>query len=216
MPLSPLCRALLTVAVICIAPTTWAASPRSAALPPASQALVDRAVAYLQGLTTAQGRFVQSDPRGFVSQGTFYLQRPGRARFDYDPPSGKAVASDGHLVSVVDRRLKTLQNYPLGYTPLGLFLAKDIRLDRGVAIGPVIEGADSFTIVARDARKPSQGQIALIFAAQPVALRGWALTDAQGATVKVSLSGFRRAAPHPAAFFHLADPRPGPAPGDIR
>lgn len=186
------------------------------ALAAEDQALVDRAIGYLQRLTSAQGRFSQSDPRGAISHGTVYLQRPGRARFDYDPPSGLAVASDGHLVTVVDRRLKTLQNYPLGYTPLGLFLAKDIRLDRGVRISEVTRSADHFTIVAHDGRKKGQGRIALTFSDSPIALLGWALTDPQGATVQVRLSGFQPSAPRDAGFFHLADPRPGPGPGDIR
>ena len=165
----------------------------------------------MQGLSTAKGHFVQTDARGATSQGTFYLQRPGRARFDYDPPSGLVIASDGHEVSVVDRRLKTIQSYPLGMTPLALFLARDIRLDRGVAVSQVARSGQDFTVVARDVHKKTQGQIALTFATSsltltgPLTLTGWAITDAQGATVRVRLSDFAPAPPHEAKFFQLYD-----------
>ena len=171
-------------------------------------ALVQRATAYLQHLTTASGHFTQTNPRGQTVTGTFVLQRPGKARFDYDPPSGLTIASDGHRVAVLDRRLKTIQASPLGLTPLSLFLAKDIRLDRGVAVARVTHAAGSFTVVARDTSKKAQGQIALDFADNPIALTGWTLTDAGGGATRVRLTNFATMAPKEASFFVLQDPRP--------
>src|SRR5687767_9437007 len=110
----------------------------------ADKALVDRATAYLQALDQAKARFVQTDARGRSVTGTVYLKRPGKARFAYDPPSGLLVVSDGGVVSVQDKRLKTFDQYPLSTTPLSLFLAKTIRLDRGVSIARVSRLADGF------------------------------------------------------------------------
>lgn len=177
--------------------------------------LATRAAAYLQGLTTDKGRFTQTDSRGAVTTGTFWLQRPGKARFEYAPPSGLVIASDGRLVSVVDRRLRTIHSYPLGFTPLSLFLARDIRLDKGVAVVAVDHRADGFSITAVDAHRRNQGKIALDFAAAPVALIGWTVTDPRGRSVHVSLADFGPSAPHEGKFFELADPngaapRPGP------
>jgi outer membrane lipoprotein-sorting protein len=183
-----------------------AAAQPAPALSDEDQAVVQRAVAYLESLTTARGRFSQSAARGAVSTGTFWLQRPGRARFDYDPPSGLVVASNGAKFSVVDRRLKTVQSYPLAATPLALFLARDIRLDRGVAVTQVIQSGDSFTIVARDAHHRNAGQIALRFAARPLALAGWTLTDQAGGTVRVALEDFAPSAPKERSFFTIDTP----------
>ncbi len=189
--------------------TLWPGrAPAAETLGADDQRLVDLAVAYLQGLTTAKGRFTQVDPRGRPSSGVFYLQRPGRARFDYDPPSGVVIASDGHEVTEVDRRLKTIESYPLGLTPLKLFLAKDIRLDRGVQVMRVIKQDGAFTVVAREAGGRTTGTIALDFADAPIALTGWTLTDARGGQVKVKLQDFAPADPRPSGFFQLADPRP--------
>ena len=180
----------------------------AAPLTPADTGLVQRATAYLQNLTTAKGRFTQTNPRGQTVTGTFVLQRPGRARFDYDPPSGVTIASDGHRVAVLDRRLKTIQASPLGLTPLSLFLSKDIRFDRGVTVAKVTHTAGAFTVVARDGSKKAQGQIALDFAESPIALTGWTITDAGGGATRVRLTDFAASAPREASFFVLSDPRP--------
>jgi outer membrane lipoprotein-sorting protein len=200
-------RRLIVFGVLALsAQSVLAAAPAPSRLSAPDAALVARAVAYLQALTTAKGRFVQTDARGQVTQGTFWLQRPGRARFEYDPPSGLVIASDGYKVTVVDRRLKTIQSYPLGLTPLSLFLARDIRLDKGVAVTVVDRAASGFSITARDARKKTEGQIVLTFAALPIALTGWTITDSQGHAVRISLIDFGPAAQRDRKFFELADP----------
>jgi outer membrane lipoprotein-sorting protein len=178
------------------------------ALAPADQALVDRAIAYLEGLTEARGRFIQTDARGRSVTGQLFLKRPGKARFAYDPPSGLLVVSDGGVVSVHDKRLKTFDAYPLGSTPLSLFLAKTIRLDRGVRVTRVQRLRDGFSITARDGKKQTAGEITLSFTDSPLALAGWTVTDAQGRPTRVQLQGLERASGLDRSLFVLKDPRP--------
>jgi outer membrane lipoprotein-sorting protein len=180
-----------------------------AGLSAADRALVARAVAYLEGLVQVKGRFIQTDARGQTSQGKLYLKRPGKARFEYDPPSGLVVVSDGGTVAVADSRLKTFDRYPLSATPLSLFLARNIRLDRGVQVTSVARAADGFTITARDVRKQTAGQIALIFRDDPLELAGWTVTDAQRRATRVQLSGLSPAPSLEASLFNLRDPRHG-------
>jgi outer membrane lipoprotein-sorting protein len=170
------------------------------------KALVDRAVAYLEAMPQAKARFTQTDARGGTTRGTVYLQRPGRARFEYDPPSGLLVVSDGLAVSVADTRLNTFDRYPLTNTPLSLFLAKSIRLDRGVQVTQVNRMADGFSLVARDTRNDTAGQITLTFSSNPLALVGGTVTDAQRRATQVQLSGLAPAAMDPALFVGR-DPR---------
>jgi outer membrane lipoprotein-sorting protein len=186
------------------------ASPALAALAPDDQALVDKATAYLQSLDEARGRFVQTDAQGRTTQGTFYMQRPGKARFEYDPPSGMVVVSDGAAVTVADSRLMTFNRYPLGATPLSLFLARNIRLDRGVTITGVERMPGGFAITARDGKKQTAGQLALTFADNPMQLTAWAVTDAQGRTTRVALQGLERTSGLDRALFTPKDPRRGP------
>jgi outer membrane lipoprotein-sorting protein len=182
-------------------------------LSPEDQALVDRAVDYLQGLSTARGRFVQTDMRGQVTRGQIFLQRPGKARFAYDPPSGLLVVSNGSTVSVYDSRLRSFQSYPLRATALSLFLARNINLSSGVIVDQVIRRDDGgFEIVARDARRQAEGRIRLTFSRAP-ALTGWALADAQGLTTRVQLVDFAPSGPLDQRLFVLRYPRPRPSVG---
>jgi outer membrane lipoprotein-sorting protein len=167
--------------------TAFLAVPALGRADPEDDALIDRAVAYLDGLTAAKGSFRQTDPRGVTVTGTFFLARPGRARFQYDPPSGLLITSDGRTVIMSDSRLKTFQHFALSSTPLALFLADHIRLDKGAKVTRVEHNADSFSITARDGHGLSQGQITLYFAEGPLRLSGWALIDAQGRATQVAL-----------------------------
>jgi outer membrane lipoprotein-sorting protein len=205
----------LTFAAALLAPLAAQAQPKPA-LPEADQALVDKAVAYLQGLGEAKGRFTQTDARGAVTTGELFLKRPGKARFAYDPPSGLLVVSDGGRVIVQDKRLGSFTAYPLGATPLSLFLAKTIRLDKGVEVTRVARAADGFTITARDGHKQTAGQIALTFTSAPMALVGWAVTDAQGHTTNIRISGLAPASGLDPALFVLKDTRVrAPDPGRL-
>jgi outer membrane lipoprotein-sorting protein len=201
----PTRRALLAGGLIALASPALAAP--APPLSPQDQALVQKATAYLEGLTEAKGRFVQIDARGVSTEGTLFLKRPGKARFAYDPPAGLLVVSDGGNVSIQNSRLKTFDSYPLMATPLSLFLAKRIRLDRGVVVTRVSQLSDGFSVTARDGHKQTEGSITLTFLSEPMTLAGWTVADAQGQTT-VRLSGLERTSGLDPSLFVLKDPRP--------
>lgn len=203
-----LTRRALALGLAALPLPALAARPAIAPLTADDRALVDKAAAYLQGLTEAKGRFVQTDARGVSTQGTVYLKRPGKARFAYEAPSGLLVVADGANVSVADSRLKTFDRYPLMATPLSIFLARQIKLDRGVVISDVTRLADGFTITARDGKKQAEGQITLTFSNSPLALIGWTVSDAQGQATRIRLTGLQRASGLAPTLFVLNDPRP--------
>lgn len=195
------------VAALALSPAAGAlAAPTRTVLAPADQALVDKAVAYLEALSAAQGRFRQIDFRGTQSTGQFWLKRPGKARFAYDPPSGLVLVSDGRVVAQTNNRLKTTSRVPLAATPLALFLAKDIRLDRGVQVTEVKHFDAGFAIVAKDGRKETPGQIELRFGDSPLALRGWTIVDNQGRATRVDLTELRKVADLNSGLFKVPDP----------
>ena len=181
--------------------------PAIAPLSPADKQLVDQAAAYLQTLNQVKGRFVQVDARGRQTQGDFFLKRPGKVRFAYEAPSNLLVVSDGGKVSVYDSKLKTFESYPLGMTPLSLFLAREIRLDRGVVISQVRRFADGYSITARDGKKQAEGEITLTFGSSPMSLREWTVRDPQGQTTRVMLRNLEPVASLDPKLFRLNDPR---------
>jgi len=189
-----------------------AALPASAqsALSAEDRAAVAQAQAYLQGLTAAQGNFVETS--GAVRrEGRFYIQRPGKMRFEYTNPAGLLVVSDGSNVKRYDPRLNVFRQAPLSATPLSTFLARDVRLDRGVSITRVTRMASgAFAITARDQRRPNDGSAILAFAGSPLRLQEWTITDAQGARTRTQLTTLQPASGLAASLFQLRDPTQRP------
>src|SRR5471032_2712527 len=136
------------IAVVASAGPLAAAAAPAPPLPltPEDRVLIDEASTYLDGLGKMHGHFLQTDARGTVSQGELFLDRPGKARFDYQPPADLLVVSDGHNVLVYDRRLKTFDRYPLGVTPLALFLQRHVQLDQKVVVTRIERFAGGFTL----------------------------------------------------------------------
>ncbi|ALL15055.1 outer-membrane lipoprotein carrier protein LolA [Caulobacter henricii] len=186
---------------------TQSKGPTAAPLTAEQKALVDKATGYIQALSAAKGRFIQTDQRGTVTQGTLFLQRPGKARFAYEGASGLLVVSNGNNVNIFDSRLKTFESYPLSRTPLALLLAREVRLDRGVIITDVRQLADGFTIVAQDARRQTLGRISLDFSSAPVGLIGWTVSDVKGGQIRVRLVDFEKTGELDPKLFVLTDPR---------
>jgi outer membrane lipoprotein-sorting protein len=199
--LTPLLAALPSAAVQASTPSGLTA---------ADQALIDQANAYLQGLDHVKGRFEQTSPRGSVSTGDLFVQRPGKARFAYDPQFGLLVVADGKNISVYDSRLRTYDRAPLNATPLSMLLSHEVRLDRDVAILRVDRYPDYFALTLRDATGRAEGRIILYFNANPISLRGWTVIDAQGLQTQIRVLGLQTADLDPALFV-LRDPRQGRA-----
>jgi outer membrane lipoprotein-sorting protein len=178
------------------------------ALSKADLALVDKATNYLQNLQEVEGRFEQTNPRGVTQTGDIFLKRPGKARFQYDPPSGLVVVSDGRNVSVWDSRLRTFDRTPLGATPLAILLARQIRLDQDAEVFRVGRYDDGFYLSARNAngQARTEGYITMVFGDHPMQLRGWTLVDGQGQATRIKIT---RLTPTPVRpeMFVLDDPR---------
>lgn len=175
-------------------------------LPPEDRALVDKAVAYLDGLGEAKGHFTQTDNRGRTSGGTLYLSRPGKARFEYGDPAVMLVVADGRSVAVLDRRLKTFNRYALGNTPLALFLQRPVKLGNKVEVTGVERFPGGFSLTAKSGVRGLKGQITLSFSDDPVAIRQWSLVDAQGARTTVRISDLEPVHGLDPGLFVLRDP----------
>jgi outer membrane lipoprotein-sorting protein len=198
---------LLALGVLALAGPAFAQTA-TVALSAHDLGLVNKATAYLQNLQEVEGRFEQTNPRGSIQAGDVFLKRPGKARFQYDPPSGLVVVSDGKNVSVWDSRLRTFDRTPLGATPLAILLARKVSLDQDVEVFRVGAYDDGFYLSARSASGQSrtEGFITMVFGGSPLTLRGWTLVDGQGQATKVKITSL---APTPVKpeLFVLNDPR---------
>lgn len=171
-----------------------------------------RANAALNAVQRLQGRFLQSSPDGVNARGRFFLERPGRLRFQYDPPSTLLIVSDGRVVAMRDTALRTTERTPLRSTPLHLILDAGVDLVRDARVTRVAQAGDRLMITARDRTGEMDGSITLNFGAN-AALESWDVTDGGGAATRVVLSELTRPASFERNLFRLEDivvSRPGP------
>jgi outer membrane lipoprotein-sorting protein len=146
---------------------------------------------YFNSMRTLQARFVQSNPNGSVIQGTFYVRRPGRMRFEYDPPSQLKIVADGFQVTMWDPTTKDFGQWPIGWTAASFLvkepfsLSGDLRAEKLERVNGLIEATLSQT------KKPKEGKVIVRFSENPLTLRGWTIIDNRGQQVTVALNGMQ-------------------------
>jgi outer membrane lipoprotein-sorting protein len=169
-------------------PAIFGKSNEATAFDARQRGLADRVSAYLSNVRQLHGNFVQVGPDGGKSEGEFFLQKPGKVRFDYNPPSPIELIADGSSVVVRDRKLATQDLYPLSQTPLRFLLADRIDLMRDTNLIGVYAD-DVFVTVVIEERQIIAGthRLMLMFGAQDYQLRQWTVTDPQGLDTTVAV-----------------------------
>jgi outer membrane lipoprotein-sorting protein len=177
------------------------------ALPKAEQASIAQAVTRaVNAITRLQGRFQQTNPDMTTVSGRFWLQRPGKVRFEYDAPSPLLLVSDGTNVVLQDRRLRTTDRYPLRQTPLYFLLKADVNLERDVIVTGVERRAGNYLLAMRDRRREADGELIVSFDQATNLLEEWTIRDRQGRSTRVRLSDAVQGSAINAALF--TDPGP--------
>ena len=143
--------------------------------------LADRVSRYLSSVHTLTGNFVQVGPDGARTEGQFYIQKPGKVRFEYSPPSPIEVIADGSSLVVLNRRLATQDLYPLSQTPLRYLLVGKIDLLRDTNVISV-SADDKFVTLVIEEKHILIGthRLMMMFGAKDFQLRQWTVTDPQG------------------------------------
>jgi outer membrane lipoprotein-sorting protein len=151
--------------------------------------LIERVNMYLMAMQTLIGDFVQVGPDGRKVEGKFYLQKPGRVRFEYNPPSPIELVADGNSLVVRDRKLNTQDLYPLSQTPLRFLLSDRIDLVRDTNV-IAVNADDMFVSVMIEEKQTLGGthRVMLMFNAKDNQLKQWTVTDPQGYDTTVALS----------------------------
>ncbi len=143
---------------------------------------------YLSALQSLSGNFVQVGPDGSRSTGSFFIQKPGKVRFEYDPPSPIAIVADGASVAVRDSKLATQDLYPLSQTPLRFLLSDRIDLMRDTNV-VAVSADDVFVTVTIEEKQPLVGtsRLMLMVGAKDNQLKQWTITDPQGYDTTVAV-----------------------------
>jgi outer membrane lipoprotein-sorting protein len=143
---------------------------------------------YLSSLQTLVGNFVQVGPDGSKTKGDFYIQKPGKVRFEYEAPSPIAIIADGSSLAVRDRKLATQDIYPLSQTPLRFLLSDRIDLLKDTNVVNV-SADDLFISVTIEEKQALIGtsRLMLMIGAKDGQLKQWTVTDPQGYDTTVAV-----------------------------
>jgi outer membrane lipoprotein-sorting protein len=153
----------------------------------AQKAAVAQKIAdHFSSVKTMTGEFVQFGPRGEQTGGKFFLERPGKIRFNYEKPSPMRVISDGRSVVIGNSKLRTWDIYPLSKTPLALLLDSKIDL-KSKMVRDVKEEPDLITIKLGDKSVFADSTITMMFDPSSYELRQWTITDNQGKDTSVMI-----------------------------
>lgn len=160
----------------------------AAALPAQAQVGVPEIEKYFNSIKTLKSRFVQSNPNGSVIQGTLYVRRPGRMRFEYDPPSQLKIVADGTQVTMWDPATRDFGQWPIGWTAASFLVKDPLSLSGDLTVEKIDRVNGLLEVTMIQARKPQEGKVIVRFAENPMLLRGWTIVDSRGNQVTISLS----------------------------
>lgn len=191
-------RSLLALAAL-PAPALAQAPDRAAIL-----AAVER---HLNGLTTLRARFLQIAQNGASAEGTALLWRPGRMRFDYDPPEPLLLIASHNQFFQYDRELRSPTVVPVGSTPLGLLLRDPIRLAGDVTVAAAERAGGFLRVTIHRTGQAAEGRLTLVLDESPMQLRQWAVVDAQARETRVTLSQIETGLRFDPRLFDFNDPR---------
>ena len=161
--------------------------------------------AYINGLGSAQTQFTQYNGDGSRSTGTLYIQRPGRMKFEYDPPNEALVLASAGVIAIFDAKSNAEpQQFPLKRTPLNLILGSNIDLSNADMVANHYQAENGMTVVeARDPKNPASGWIELYFSPDPTALTQWVITDEAGTTTGIAIGPLDVSVKFPSWFFSV-------------
>ncbi len=200
-------RALKAVSILLAAVLLMGQSPRFRPNEFTGPDLADliRVSDYLNSIHSMRGNFLQIDPNGTAEEGAFYIAKPGKMRFEYQPPNPVLVVSDGKTVAVFNKQLNTTDTYPLYATPLNLLLSDDVKHQNNQNVMGVTRQTGEIFVYAKAGatRQGSGGNITITFSDSPLELRQWTIVDAQGLSTTVSLRNAQMGVDLPDKFFSL-------------
>ena len=172
-----------------------------------NQKTITRLQDYLSGLTTIVADFTQVAPDGSLTSGKFYLKRPGKMRWQYNPPTPVLIVSDGKTMIFYDYELEQINHVPLDSTLIGFLAEPQIRFDTTVGIKALEEKDGVIRITVAQREKYNEGQLMLEFSDKPLVIRNMVITDAANQTTTVALNNARFGDKIDKQMFIFRDPR---------
>lgn len=170
---------------------------------------------YLNGLSSLKARFVQRGPMGNITEGVFNLEKPGKARFEYEGDQPFLIVSDGETLNLIDYEVGQVTKWPVMDTPLALLLDNSISFGENLVLQSAGAGslANIIEVKAHDPKKPEQGTLTIYFSiiegeeGPNLTIRAWQVIDAKGDLTSVTLTEIQENPTLEASLWEFEDPR---------
>lgn len=202
----------LVLMVALIGSPAHASAPTPVALSDADRADIGRVETYLNGLGTASASFVQANDDGSLAQGKLWLSRPGKMRFEYDPPTPLLMVADGSFLVYYDSSVKQVSYLPLGETPLDLLLRPHVRLSGDVTLTEFDHKNGVIRVSLVETKQPGQGSLTIVLSDNPTRLDQWIVIDAQNHRTQIALQNFQTGMDLAPKLFRFVNPKLGIVP----
>lgn len=197
------------IAVVFLLIASLATGHGHAAVPKAGSVAaldIQRIETYLSDLVTLRAHFVQLEPSGGTSTGNIYYARPDKMRLDYDKPNPVLIVANGWQTIYHDRKLDQVTHLLTSQTPLAFLLEKNVELSGDVTVTDYEDVGNEIVVTIIQTEEPDLGSVQLAFTRDPIALKRWMVTDAQGLTTHIILERSKIDIAIDDKLFLLCDP----------
>ena len=196
------------VLLVFLAAVFPAAANPAVSLSDRDKADVTRIEGYLNQLRTVQARFLQVASTGEYAEGKLFISRPGKMRIEYDPPVPVLIVATGTWLIYFDKELEQVSHVLLSSTPAGILLKENVSFSSDdVMITGFERGSNVLRLRVVRKKDPMEGSLTLVLSDNPISLKKWVVTDAQGVQTTVSLMSPRFGMPLDGDLFNFVDPK---------
>lgn len=172
--------------------TAFAAKVQAIAITPDIKASVVKINAYFNSFQTLRGELVQTSPRGRSAKGVFFIAKPGKLRFEVEPPTPYIMASDGKWLTLTNKKMNKGDQFPLSKTPLRLLVSNQLDLLKEADVVNFAQDGGITTIALSDKKGSIPGQIVLVFDETQDVLQQWIIIDGKGQRTTVALANIEK------------------------
>jgi outer membrane lipoprotein-sorting protein len=200
------CCASTTALLLLTSPHHAAAAPPPAQLAPQDTLTLQRVAAYLNGIRTMTAHFEQASVNGGALTGRLWVARPGRMRFEYDPPRQLLLLADAFYVYYWDPELQTSSKVSLKSTPAWFLLRDPVTFGADVIVTHFEHSGNVVRVSVVEAADPDTGSLTMVFTENPLVLRQWTVVDQKGKVISVALSDIQFGMALDPKLFQYVDP----------
>ena len=200
------CASTATLLLLAVPQEAGAAPPQPAPLTAQDSAELQRIAAYLDGIHTMTAHFQQATANGGTAGGSVWLARPGKMRFQYNPPNELLLLADAFYLYSWDPDLKQMSRVGLKSTPAWFLLRQPISFTDGVLVTRFEHSGNTVQVTVVESAEPDAGTLTMVFSDNPLALRQWTVVDQRGRVTNVALTDVQYGMALDPKLFQYHDP----------